>query len=154
MSQAWGKAWREEMSISLNHILLRAGNIQVMSQFLIQTLGLTNGFRPPFDFPGIWLYSEDQPLIHIVEMAAKNDGLSDYLGEQKTISGAMGVIDHVALTGTHYFELLSRLKQQQIQYYERTVPLSNEHQVFVEGPDNLRLELLFNADKSSINKSM
>lgn len=140
------------MSIEINHILVRTNDLKNMSQFLIQVLSLEKGFRPPFHFAGVWLYGDDKPLIHLVEIAPDDESLSDYLGCKTSASDiGMGAVDHIAFTGADYPELLNRLKQQQIKYYERTVPSTNEHQVFVDGPDSLKLELLFNVDKSSTN---
>jgi catechol 2,3-dioxygenase-like lactoylglutathione lyase family enzyme len=137
------------MSIEINHVLVRTHDLENMTAFLIQVLGLKKGFRPPFNFIGDWLYSDDKPLIHLVEVAADDESLSDYLGGKTSSSDiGMGAVDHIAFTGVDYSGLLNRLQQQHIKYYERTIPLTNEHQVFVDGPDGLKLEILFNLDKS------
>ena len=34
-----------------------------------EVLGLNNGDRPPFDVPGAWLYSEENPIVHLVEVS-------------------------------------------------------------------------------------
>lgn len=146
------KAESMKMSIDINHILVRTNDLKNMSRFLTQVVGLKKGFRPPFNFSGAWLYGGDKPLIHLVEINLDDESLSDYLGGKTPASDiGMGAVDHIAFSGNDYRKLLERLKQQHIEYFERTVPSTNEHQVFVDGPDNLKLELLFNADKSSIN---
>jgi lactoylglutathione lyase len=136
------------MNIEINHVLVRTRDLNKMIWFLNETVGLKEGLRPPFNFPGAWLYSNDKPLIHLVEINPDDEGQSDYLGDQ--ISGSengSGAVDHIAFSGTDYPELIMRLKQHQIKYFERTVPLTGEHQVFAEGPDGLRIELLFEAEK-------
>lgn len=146
------KAEEVKVSIEINHILVRTSDLKYMSRFLTHIAGLEEGFRPAFDFSGAWLYTGDKPLIHLVEIDSYDASLSGYLGNKTSqLDIGIGAVDHIALTGTDYMELLNRLKQQQFKYYERTVPSTNEHQVFVEGPDCLKLELLFNVDKSSIN---
>lgn len=141
------------MTIEINHVLVRTNDLENMSRFLTQVLCLEKGFRPPFRFSGAWLYGNDKPLIHLVEIAPDDERLSDYLGSNTSAPDiGKGAVDHIAFTGADYSELLQRLKQQQIKYYERTIPSTNEHQVFVVGPDSLKLEFLFNVDKSSINK--
>jgi hypothetical protein len=116
-----------------------------MCCFLIQILGLKRGYRPPFQFPGAWLYSDDKPLIHLVENSPDDESLADYLGSKTSASDiSMGAVDHIALTGASYPKLLKHLEQKQINYYERTIPSTSEHQVFIEAPDDLKLELLFN----------
>ena len=146
------KAEEAKMSIELNHILVRTSDLKNMSHFLTQIAGLEEGFRPAFDFSGAWLYTGDKPLVHLVEIAPCDASLSDYLGNKASVLDiGIGAVDHIAFTGTDYTELLNCLKQQQYKYYERTVPSTKEHQVFVEGPDGLKLELMFHVDKSSIN---
>lgn len=54
-----------------------------------------------------------------------------------------GIIDHVAFSGQDYDKLIERLQKHQTSFFERTVPLTGEHQVFVEGPEGLRVEVLF-----------
>ncbi|NOR70023.1 MAG: lactoylglutathione lyase [Methylomarinum sp.] len=141
------------MKIEINHVLIRTTHLKEMSQFLTQATGLKEGFRPPFNFSGTWLYSHDKPLVHLVEINSDNNGYSDYLGQQSSVAEiGLGAVDHIAFTGGNYLQLIERLRQQQIEYFERMVPLTGEYQVFAEGPDGLKLELLFKAAEiSSIN---
>jgi lactoylglutathione lyase len=141
------------MNIEIHHVLVRTTHLKNMSQFLTQTVGLKEGFRPPFNFPGAWLYVDDKPLIHLVEINSYEKDQSNYLGKQSSVAEiGMGAVDHIAFSGGNYPQLIERLKQQHIEYFERTVPLMGEHQVFAEGPDGLRLEMLFKADEiSAIN---
>ena len=132
------------MNIEINHVLVRTTHLKNMSQFLTQTVGLEEGHRPPFNFPGTWLYSNDKPLVHLVEIHSDNNRQSDYLGQQSSVAEiGLGAVDHIAFSGSNYPELIEGLKQQHIEYFERTVPLTGEHQVFAKGPDGLKLELLF-----------
>lgn len=141
-----------KMNIEINHVLVRTRELKNMIQFFTQVVGLDEGIRPPFDFPGAWLYSNDKPLMHLTEINPSDKNQSRYLDDKTpSLEVGTGIVHHIAFSGTDYPELLERLRQQKIKYFERTVPLTNEHQVFIDGPDNLKLELLFNADKSSIN---
>jgi len=134
--------------MNINHILIQTSNLSNMASFIENVAGLTVGSRPPFPFPGVWMYNEDKPVIHIVEAHA-NSAQANYIGSQKLSSG--GVVDHVAFEGDDYNRLIARLLRHDIDYVERTVPLSEEHQVFVEGPDGLKLEILFNQNKAPLN---
>ena len=49
-------------------------------------LGFVNGPRPPFNFPGAWLYSAGHPVLHL-------NGISHTDKQQRDNSG---VIDHIA----------------------------------------------------------
>lgn len=140
------------MNIEINHVLVQTRELKKMSRFFEQVVGLTEGVRPPFDFPGAWLYSDGKPVVHLVEISRRDEGKSRYLGSTAPMpESGTGAVEHIAFSGLHYPELLERLGQHDVDYFERTVPLTKEHQVFINGPDNLKIELLFNADKSAIS---
>ncbi len=132
------------MTMTINHVLIRTSRLAEMKQFLTQVAGLKEGLRPPFQFSGAWMYSGDRPLIHLVETGRAEPGLADYLGDETAapVSGA-GPVDHIAFAGADYAALMQRLHGQHADFYERTVPESREHQVFVQGPEGVRLEFMF-----------
>ncbi|WP_193161513.1 VOC family protein [Microbulbifer hainanensis] len=112
----------------INHVLVRTTNLTAMTAFWTDVIGLELGDRPPFRSPGAWLYSNGQPLIHIIEVDQVN---------------ADGSFDHVALEGADYQALTSRLEQRGADFRETSVPATGARQVFVAGPDQLKVELLF-----------
>lgn len=136
--------------MQLNHALLLVSDLDEMSQFLIQTLGLKEGLRPPFGFAGVWLYDElNVPCIHI---AGRNDippGQSLYLGhDDKHCSiSSLPTVDHLAFTSNDYQELKGRLLMYNVPFVEREIPEANEHQVFITGPDGLKIEILFSRNE-------
>ncbi len=133
------------MKLEINHVLIRSANIDAMIRFFERVLGLKNGKRPPFAFAGAWLWSDDKPLIHLSEANPIDKGQLDYLGDKKMIrNSGTGIIDHIAFTGRDYKHLIKSLQNHQINYFERDVPLTGEHQVFVEGPEGLQVEIQFN----------
>lgn len=136
--------------MNINHILIQTSDLSRMTQFIEKVVGLRVGVRPPFRFTGAWMYYEERPLLHIVEADA-NSAQSDYLGTQKLGDG--GVVDHIAFEGDDYAQLIKRLTSANIDYVERTVPLFQEHQVFVTGPDSLKLEIIFSQNKTPITFS-
>ncbi len=120
---------RGEQRVKINHVLVRATDLDVMNHFWVDILGLQIGARPPFPFRGAWLYSDAKPLVHVVhDPSAGANG---------------GAIDHVAFEGVDYDELIATLQQHSVDYVERDVPVSGEHQVFISGPDSLTVEMLF-----------
>jgi lactoylglutathione lyase len=132
------------MKLEINHILIRTTDLDAMIGFFEQVLELKNGKRPPFAFTGAWLWADDKPLVHLSEANPVNQGQLDYLGGKKMNSDSgTGIIDHVAFSGQDYNKLIERLQQYQISFFERTVPLTGEHQVFIEGPEGLRVEVQF-----------
>ena len=41
--------------------------------FYENVLQFTNGPRPPFNFPGAWLYSSGHPVLHLKSKTASSD---------------------------------------------------------------------------------
>ena len=115
--------------MNINHVLVLTTDLKKMECFWTELIGLRVGERPPFPFNGLWLYSDDKPLIHIAEQAASDFG--------------KGAIAHVSLEGSDYKALLERLGKNPYVYTEKVVPLSGERQVFIVGPDGLIVEMLF-----------
>lgn len=115
--------------MKLNHVLVLTTNLKAMECFWTKLIGLQVGERPPFPFNGLWIYSDDRPLIHVAEQTASAFG--------------NGAIAHVALEGADYKALLERLGKSTYVYTEKVVPLSGERQVFIVGPDGLIVEMLF-----------
>jgi catechol 2,3-dioxygenase-like lactoylglutathione lyase family enzyme len=140
------------MALSLNHYSIRTTDLQACERFYCGLLGLVVGPRPPFPFPGLWLYSGDTTVwanaaVHIIGID-RNDpaGLKQYLGdrEESALHGS-GAVDHVAFFATGLAETLARLREHGVELRERLVPLLNLHQVFVDDPNGVVVELNFPA---------
>ncbi|MEE9412421.1 MAG: VOC family protein [Methylococcales bacterium] len=122
--------------MKINHVLVRTSNLEAMNRFLVDAIGLEVGERPPFPFAGSWLYSDGKPVVHVIH--------------DNSAGNADGAVDHVALEGADYDTLLAAITKHEIEYAERNVPQSGEHQVFIFGPNGLKVEMLFPA---GINKT-
>ena len=140
------------MALSLNHYSIRTTDLAACEQFYCGLLGLTVGPRPPFPFPGLWLYQGDTAVwanaaVHIIGIDLNDrEGLKQYLGDRDVASlQGTGSIDHVAFFATGLSETLARLHAQGIAARERTVPLLGLHQVFVDDPNGVVVELNFPA---------
>lgn len=127
--------------MELNHVLIRTKNITKMIDFFVNTIGLENGFRPPFTFSGAWLYSGENHLIHLID--AENDDINqqEYLGASP--SSGKGIVDHIAFQGADYHQLKQRIIENNVLSTKRTVPLTNNIQVFINGPEELMIEMIF-----------
>ncbi len=135
----------------LAHYSVRSTDIEASRRFFIDILGFREGFRPAFKFPGVWLYlGEDESefgVIHLIGID-RNDpaGLVEYLGDKdETALHGSGAVDHVAFLATGLTEMLAKFNAHGIAYRERTVPDLGLHQVFMEDPSGVTLELNFPA---------
>jgi len=107
--------------------------------FYEDILGLVNGPRPPFDFPGAWLYSEGHPVLH----------LNDISPTDKQQPADSGVIDHIAF-GSRGFEAMQRhLAQKGVQFRVNVVPNSSRRQIFLTDPNNVLIELNYDVGKEA-----
>ena len=121
-----------DMSVGvLDHYNISTRKLPETIRFYEEVLGLKNGPRPPFNFPGAWLYSEGHPVLHLNDIANTDR-------EQRPDSG---VIDHVAF-GSRGFEAMKKhLTGKGIAHRINLVPNSTRAQIFLRDPNNVELEL-------------
>jgi len=136
------------MSLSLNHFSIRTLDLEATKFFYISVLGLKEGPRPEFPFPGFWLYqgsfdSYANAAVHIFGIDTKEtSGVSQYLGarDESSVQGS-GALDHVAFFATELAEMLERLKGLNIDVLRRDVPGLGLHQLFLDDPNGIVIEL-------------
>jgi catechol 2,3-dioxygenase-like lactoylglutathione lyase family enzyme len=140
------------MPLSLSHYSIRTANLDACRAFYVDVLGLSVGPRPPFPFPGIWLYNGDHAdyanaVVHVI--AVDEDaagGLPSYLGDRDVeLPHGTGSIDHIAFSAQGLDAMLAHLRQLGIAARERTVPALGLHQVFLNDPDGVVIELNYPA---------
>ena len=150
------------MALTLNHYSIRTADLQACERFYCELLDLKVGPRPPFPFPGLWLYAGDTSVwanaaVHIIGID-RNDpaGLKAYLGDRDEASlHGSGCVDHVAFFATGLRETLERLRVRGLDGRERTVPLLKLHQVFVDDPNGVVVELNFPAaEKAALDAAV
>lgn len=139
----------------LAHFSVRTTNLEASRDFYCDVLGFKEGYRPQFPFPGHWLYQggdeADYGVVHLVGIDPDNpEGLKDYLGDKPPASlQGSAAIDHLAFTASNLAAMRQRLVQAGISYRERTVPSLQLHQVFLEDPSGVTIELNFAAAEVS-----
>lgn len=144
------------MAMTLNHFSIRTLDLAASQRFYCDVLGLVAGPRPAFPFPGLWLYAGDtsqwaNAVVHIIGID-RNDpaGLKAYLGDRDESSlHGTGAVDHVAFFATGLAETLARLQRLGVPARERTVPSIGLHQVFVDDPNGVVVELNFPAHEKA-----
>ena len=140
------------MTLQLNHFSIRTPDLPACQHFYCDVLGLVVGPRPPFPFPGLWLYAGDTAVyanaaVHIIGIDRSDPaGLQQYLGDRAEASlQGTGAVDHLAFFSTGLAAALGRLRQHGVPFRERTVPVLDLHQVFVDDPNGVVIELNFPA---------
>ena len=86
----------------LSHYAIRVAPeaVEKTASFYADILGLKSGYRPPFEFPGAWLYAGESALVHLIGT-----------GDGKTAAGT-GRLDHIAFDAKGIAEMRAHLAAQ------------------------------------------
>jgi catechol 2,3-dioxygenase-like lactoylglutathione lyase family enzyme len=140
----------------LDHYSIRTLDVEASRRFYTEVMGFQVGFRPPFSFPGLWLYNdkpypESYGVVHIIGVDLNDPaGLKEYLGDRDLDSlNGTGTVDHMAFAATGLADMRERLKRNKIEYRERTVPSLGIHQVFIQDPSQVTIELNYPATEAA-----
>jgi catechol 2,3-dioxygenase-like lactoylglutathione lyase family enzyme len=142
------------VGLTLNHFSIRTLDMDATRDFYERVLQLTVGPRPPFPFPGLWMYRGDHgdyqnAVVHIIGMDPNDPvGLRKYLGDRdvSALRGS-GAVDHVAFFATGLADMRAHLQSQGIEVRERTVPALGLHQLFLDDPNGVVVELNYPASE-------
>jgi catechol 2,3-dioxygenase-like lactoylglutathione lyase family enzyme len=126
----------------LDHYNVSTRNLRDTVRFYEEVLGLVNGPRPPFDFPGAWLYSEGHPVLH----------LNDISPTDKPQRPDSGVIDHIAFGSRGFDAIKQHLTGKGVPFRVNEVPNSSRRQIFVTDPNNVLIELNFDVAKETAGR--
>lgn len=129
----------------LSHYNVRTRRPEETRDFYVDVLGLRDGARPPFPFPGYWLYCGDRDVLHIAGIVDDDPGLQQYLGDRgegAELHGG-GAIDHVAFTASDAAGMGARFEKLGIAARHRKVPSLDLYQIFLDDPNGITIELNF-----------
>ena len=137
----------------LSHYSIRTTDLEASRRFYTDVMGFSVGPRPAFKFPGLWLYSGahdsyDNSVVHIIGIDSNDpQGLRDYLGDRDpaSLQGGTGTFDHIAFSATGLDAMLRHLRQKNVPHREREVPNLGLHQVFLDDPSGVVIELNYPA---------
>lgn len=117
----------------LHHVSITApaAKLAEVHAFYTGVIGLKEGARPDFGFPGHWLYAGTQPIVHLLE------------GERGATPA--GYFDHFALRCSDIDGMRERLQQAGVEFVEFPVADAGQIQIVVTDPADIRVELNFEA---------
>ena len=87
----------------LTHVNIHTANVERLVEWYDRVLGMPAGSRPPFPFPGAWLYCGDTAVVHLVGV----DELPQHAGMLK--------LEHFAFDAVGLKDFLARLEREGVQ---------------------------------------
>lgn len=125
---------------AVNHFTILTDDLPATLAFYEEHLNLKAGARPPFTFPGAWLYADGgkgpDPILHIVAGKQKKDLVK-------------GVIDHMAFSGKGLAGAVAKLKKKDIKYELRQLPAYGTWQLFFFDPNGAKVEIDFDPSEKA-----
>ena len=114
----------------LDHYNLDTSKPEETVAFYEDVFGLVNdpSRRPDFGFPGAWLFTGDDPIIHL-----------NFIDEDRT--GPTGAFNHIAFEAEGFLDFCSRLDEREISYRTNELAEIDLLQIFLKDPNNIRLEI-------------
>ena len=130
---------------TFEHVLILADNLKKTKEFYVDLLGLKDGYRPDFPFPGHWLYLNEDDKAACIHLAMRKQGDSQdyYIGKKNNVKSGSGAIDHVAFNCEDIDGMKEMFDKKSIEYTHRKVPGFPLEQLFVDDPDGVKVELNF-----------
>jgi catechol 2,3-dioxygenase-like lactoylglutathione lyase family enzyme len=115
----------------LDHYNIRTRKFDETVHFYEDVLGLENGARPNFSFPGAWMYSDGKAVVHLVDISPTSE-------PQKLDSG---VVHHVAFVSRGFNAMKKRLQSKNVAFKTVEVPGGALWQIFITDPNGVVVEL-------------
>lgn len=115
----------------MDHFTIVTKDAQATAKFYNDMLGFTVGERPAFGFPGVWLWNDGKPVLHVIQ--------------KDEIPQGPGVLDHMAYWGSDLKSYITKLKARNIPYDLRRLPEggfgAGTWQLFFHDPNGAKVEI-------------
>lgn len=128
------------------HYSIRTADLPGSQRFYTEVLQLRVGFRPAFNFPGVWLYPDENEselgAVHLIGVDPNSRGMSDGVGDRSDefLRGS-GSVDHIAFLATDWPRMRQRCNALGIPYRMQRMPSLDLIQVFLVDPSGVTIEL-------------
>jgi catechol 2,3-dioxygenase-like lactoylglutathione lyase family enzyme len=125
------KSEQAAMAIRMDHFTILTEDLDGTLAFYAELLDLHPGPRPPFSFPGAWLYAgrdRERAILHIV-------------AGRKVPNPPAGVLDHMAFFGQDLGATVAKLEQRGVEYDLRRLPEYATWQLFFHDPNGAKVEI-------------
>jgi catechol 2,3-dioxygenase-like lactoylglutathione lyase family enzyme len=120
--------------LRLDHVNILTANLGDMIAWYGDILDMHPGPRPPFSNAGAWLYANEIPCVHLVEVSAP----------QKTVAPK---IEHFAFAATGMVAFLAKLEDRGVDYTLGEVPDTPLIQVNISDVDGNHIHVDFSSDE-------
>ena len=124
---------------TLDHFFVYSSKLSLTKTFYCEILGLEDGPRPAFDFPGYWFYLSGKPVIHV--------GTNEFSGGLERTDNDReddtGTIDHVAFRCKGFSGFIARFQEYDQQFKTHEIPDFDLKQIFIRDPNGVTIELNF-----------
>jgi catechol 2,3-dioxygenase-like lactoylglutathione lyase family enzyme len=125
---------------ALEHFTITCADLERTRAFYRDVLGLTEGYRPNFNFAGYWLYCGEIPVVHLTD---EKGAITE--NRQGARGNNTGSLDHIALRGCDVKATLAHLKARGVSHRENRILDAGLHQIFVRDPNGIMIELNFHS---------
>lgn len=119
---------------TMSHFTILTKDVAATEAFYAEMLGLRSGYRPPISRPGVWLYAEDTPILHVIDPV-------------QMPKEPAGVLDHMAFNATGLEDVVGKLKKRGIDYILYQQGETGTWQMFFLDVNGAKVELNFEKDE-------
>lgn len=121
---------------ALHHVTIGCAreDLPVLLAFYAGTLGLQDGYRPALRYPGHWLYASGHAVLHLNALLPQSP------------KSQAGAVDHIALKAHGLAATRQALADAEVSFSETPLKGTRLHQVFLQDPLGLKVELNFDLD--------